>query len=366
MRKNYENLNSSRHKLSIKVISKMLKDLNQEQQAPEKCSGCGASIRDRYYLLTADQAWHVNCLRCCRCSQNLDTELSCYSRDGLIYCKEDYYRIFSIRRCARCGAGISSSDLVMRARDLVFHVNCFSCALCGLPLSAGDTAGIRGGRVFCCEHYETELQLEAANIPLQQIPYFPQTTTTQQKGRPRKRKPLQTDETIINTSGDGPTPEHLHENRLELLNASELASTGSLELSSYDGSQSPRSGGAMTPTSRNKRMRTSFKHHQLRTMKSYFAINQNPDAKDLKQLAQKTGLSKRVLQVWFQNARAKWRRNIMRQDGGMQTNPNCPPNITSYTPTDIHTPNSSESDMTPSHSHHALEEMHNMTFAELY
>lgn len=53
----------------------------------------------------------------------------------------------------------------------------------------------------------------------------------------------------------------------------------------------------MTPTSRNKRMRTSFKHHQLRTMKSYFAINQNPDAKDLKQLAQKTGLSKRVLQV---------------------------------------------------------------------
>lgn len=82
----------------------------------------------------------------------------------------------------------------------------------------------------------------------------------------------------------------------ELLNASELNS-GSMDLSSYDGSQSPRSGGAMTPNSRNKRMRTSFKHHQLRTMKSYFAINQNPDAKDLKQLAQKTGLSKRVLQV---------------------------------------------------------------------
>ncbi|MEQ2206925.1 LIM/homeobox protein Lhx2, partial [Xenoophorus captivus] len=48
-----------------------------------------------------------------------------------------------------------------------------------------------------------------------------------------------------------------------------------------------------------KRMRTSFKHHQLRTMKSYFAINHNPDAKDLKQLAQKTGLTKRVLQVIF-------------------------------------------------------------------
>lgn len=69
----------------------------------------------------------------------------------------------------------------------------------------------------------------------------------------------------------------------------------SLDLS-YDGSQSPGSSN-LSSQSRSKRMRTSFKHHQLRTMKSYFAINQNPDAKDLKQLAQKTGLSKRVLQV---------------------------------------------------------------------
>ena len=55
--------------------------------------------------------------------------------------------------------------------------------------------------------------------------------------------------------------------------------------------------GYQLQSSRQKRMRTSFKHHQLRIMKSYFALNHNPDAKDLKQLAQKTGLSKRVLQV---------------------------------------------------------------------
>lgn len=59
-------------------------------------------------------------------------------------------------------------------------------------------------------------------------------------------------------------------------------------------------GSAMSAAARAKRMRTSFKHHQLRTMKSYFAINHNPDAKDLKQLSQKTSLPKRVLQVrWF-------------------------------------------------------------------
>lgn len=64
----------------------------------------------------------------------------------------------------------------------------------------------------------------------------------------------------------------------------------------YESSSSSCPGGA--GGQRSKRMRTSFKHHQLRTMKSYFGINQNPDAKDLKQLAQKTGLSKRVLQVY--------------------------------------------------------------------
>ncbi|RWS15794.1 LIM/homeobox protein Lhx9-like protein [Dinothrombium tinctorium] len=68
---------------------------------------------------------------------------------------------------------------------------------------------------------------------------------------------------------------------------------------------------------RTKRMRTSFKHHQLRAMKNYFAYNQNPDAKDLKNLALKTGLTKRVLQVWFQNARAKWRRTNNKQESGL-------------------------------------------------
>lgn len=72
-----------------------------------------------------------------------------------------------------------------------------------------------------------------------------------------------------------------------------------------------------------KRMRTSFKHHQLRTMKSYFAINHNPDAKDLKQLAQKTGLTKRVLQVsWDQVGRGGI---CIRPDLGRKSSAGCRP-----------------------------------------
>lgn len=49
--------------------------------------------------------------------------------------------------------------------------------------------------------------------------------------------------------------------------------------------------------SKKKRIRTSFKHTQLRIMKAHFQINQNPDSKDLKELSERTGLQKRVLQV---------------------------------------------------------------------
>ncbi|KAF8568485.1 hypothetical protein P879_00975 [Paragonimus westermani] len=73
-------------------------------------------------------------------------------------------------------------------------------------------------------------------------------------------------------------------------------------------------GFCMGMSARQKRMRTSFKHHQLRAMKAYFNMNHNPDVKDLKVLTEKTGLSKRVLQVWFQNARAKYRRSMLRQE----------------------------------------------------
>ncbi|CAH8458547.1 unnamed protein product [Dicrocoelium dendriticum] len=73
-------------------------------------------------------------------------------------------------------------------------------------------------------------------------------------------------------------------------------------------------------STRQKRMRTSFKHHQLRAMKAYFNMNHNPDVKDLRVLTEKTGLSKRVLQVWFQNARAKYRRGLLRLDATQSNN----------------------------------------------
>ncbi|XP_077161778.1 LIM/homeobox protein Lhx2 isoform X1 [Paroedura picta] len=268
------------------------------------CAGCGGKISDRYYLLAVDKQWHMRCLKCCECKLNLESELTCFSKDGSIYCKEDYYRRFSVQRCARCHLGISASEMVMRARDLVYHLNCFTCSTCAKMLTTGDHFGMKDNLVYCRLHFEALLQGEyqlhfnhadgatgkgpalGASGPLG-LPYYNGVGTVQ-KGRPRKRK----------SPGPG---------------ADLAAYNAALSCNENDGDHLDRD--QQYPSNqKTKRMRTSFKHHQLRTMKSYFAINHNPDAKDLKQLAQKTGLTKRVLQVWFQNARAKFRRNLLRQE----------------------------------------------------
>lgn len=129
-----------------------------------------------------------------------------------------------MKRCARCQATILSSELVMRARELVFHVHCFSCAVCNSPLTKGDHFGMRDGAVLCRLHFEIGEEVMPSpgmfpspglhhypppfpspdfhphhpNLPSQnnpvepvgKVPFFNGAPTTpRQKGRPRKRKP---------------------------------------------------------------------------------------------------------------------------------------------------------------------------------
>ena len=42
------------------------------------------------------------------------------------------------RSCARCHVDINPTDLVMKARHCVFHVDCFKCATCDNSLRKGE------------------------------------------------------------------------------------------------------------------------------------------------------------------------------------------------------------------------------------
>lgn len=108
--------------------------------------------------------------------------------------------MFAVRRCGRCQTGISANELVMRARESVYHLHCFSCTSCGIPLSKGDHFGMREGLIYCRPHYELldfcdasdtmEMMFRGSDSP---PGYFSNTTPQHHKGRPRKRK-LQVEE----------------------------------------------------------------------------------------------------------------------------------------------------------------------------
>ncbi|XP_065218294.1 LIM/homeobox protein Lhx9-like [Planococcus citri] len=333
-----------------------------EDDILKMCAGCGRQISDRFYLYAVDRQWHASCLQCSQCSRTLDHEVTCFARDGNIYCRKDYQRLFSQNRCSRCKSTISSQELVMRAREYVFHLPCFFCVVCMTVLRKGDHFGMRDGEVYCRLHYELlpphpadhnspvpppEDYSAAANRPgafippaitpssLQTLPspdfqsqnhhnIISQQQPQTQPAQPPHSLPLSNDsenEKVTNTFYNGvsaPRPKGRPRKRKPkdidgLGSGLDINSDSYLDMA-FGGSGSHGLGGPNgSHHQRTKRMRTSFKHHQLRTMKTYFTVNHNPDAKDLKQLSQKTGLAKRVLQVWFQNARAKWRRMLNKQ-----------------------------------------------------
>ena len=122
-----------------------------------------------------------------------------------------------MQRCARCHLGISASEMVMRARDSVYHLSCFTCSTCNKTLTTGDHFGMKDSLVYCRAHFETLLQGEyppqlsytelAAKSGGLALPYFNGTGTVQ-KGRPRKRKSpaLGVDIVTYNSGGSPPAP----------------------------------------------------------------------------------------------------------------------------------------------------------------
>ncbi|CRL08693.1 CLUMA_CG021243, isoform A, partial [Clunio marinus] len=239
-----------------------------------------------------------------------------------------FCRIYGARRCSKCLASISSSELVMRARHLVFHIQCFSCAICNQLLNKGDQFGIRSSAVYCRSHFDVSIDPSTPSpFPCSYTPSNPYCDSPNAPSSPSELSNLEgafygTHAQHLSSSGSntgsitGLPQQPRQKGRPRKRKPKDIeAMPANLDLNSDYMDLGFGRGSMGNASSRTKRMRTSFKHHQLRTMKSYFAINHNPDAKDLKQLSQKTGLPKRVLQVWFQNARAKWRRMMMKQEG---------------------------------------------------
>ncbi|XP_033850985.3 LIM domain transcription factor LMO4.1-like isoform X1 [Acipenser ruthenus] len=133
---------------------------------PKSCAGCGGKIADRFLLYSMERYWHTRCLKCSCCQAQLgEIGTSCYSKGGMILCRNDYIRLFGHSgACSACGQSIPASEMVMRAQGNVYHLKCFMCATCRNRLVPGDRFHYVNGTIFC-EHDRPSAALLNSHLP---------------------------------------------------------------------------------------------------------------------------------------------------------------------------------------------------------
>ncbi|CAD5207031.1 unnamed protein product [Bursaphelenchus okinawaensis] len=119
------------------------------QSSLKFCAACHQPILDQYLLNVLDQNWHPNCLRCVDCKEPQDE--SCFYKDDMILCRGDFTRRYGIR-CAGCNMIIEREELVRKARNQVFHCQCFCCSVCQRVLDTGERLYIVDGKNFVCKN----------------------------------------------------------------------------------------------------------------------------------------------------------------------------------------------------------------------
>lgn len=294
-----------------------------------ECAGCSRPILDRFLLHFLDKTWHSSCVKCQICRKLLDEK--CFYREGKIYCREDFYRCFG-PKCAGCGEGIVPQDYVRKARDKVYHLRCFACSMCSKQLSTGEVLYLQPGddtllckddylkhhqdSLFSDEDEEVDDQVSIPGIPDHHSPHLP----------PPPLPPPQVGHNMMDpvTSPYHPMPHGKMETNNNSL-ASDKTIHGSqdhvmiksdMDNDSLDGdgldskgcedseNKSPDDSAA----GKRRGPRTTIKAKQLEVLKTAFSQTPKPTRHIREQLAKETGLSMRVIQVWFQNKRSKERR----------------------------------------------------------
>ncbi|XP_033845899.1 LIM/homeobox protein LMX-1.2-like isoform X1 [Periophthalmus magnuspinnatus] len=233
----------------------VMTDGGSPQQAV--CEGCSRLISDRFLMRVNGAFWHEQCLQCAACQQPLTA--TCYFRDTKLYCKTDYQQLVW-SKCSGCLEQISPSELVMRTLDRVYHLSCFCCGVCERQLCKGDQFVLKEAQLLCKSDYE---RLSTAT------PVSSDSDKSEDEGLDVKS----------DVKGSGTSGKCTDE-------------------------KDPR---------RPKRPRTILTTQQRRAFKASFEVSSKPCRKVRETLAAETGLSVRVVQVWFQNQRAKMKKLARRQ-----------------------------------------------------
>ncbi|KAL9989494.1 hypothetical protein ACROYT_G004053 [Oculina patagonica] len=272
-------MEDSSHRKRPKIIGKASCGQNGSQtRKMSVCTGCQEPIEDRFVMKVMDEPWHESCLQCCICRNTLSR--SCFSKDRKLYCRTDYEKMYGTK-CSGCKTTIPANEFVMRALGNVYHIQCFVCTMCGHRLEKGQEFALKDNKLYCKDDYG---KLPSKGSSNSSPPHKPQQ------------------ENVVNNSFKTEK-----ETKTEKGDNSDSDDSSVLGDDENDDKKGP------------KRPRTILTSQQRKIFKSAFEISSKPCRKVREELSRETGLSVRVVQVWFQNQRAKIkklaRRNNPESDG---------------------------------------------------
>ncbi|XDV37571.1 hypothetical protein PO909_007149, partial [Leuciscus waleckii] len=112
------------------------------------CAACNKIIRGRY-VVALGRSWHPEEFMCCQCQKVLD-EGGFFEEKGSIYCTKCYDNRYS-PNCAKCKKKITGE--IMHALKMTYHVQCFLCAACKMPIR-NQAFYMEEGEPYCERDYE--------------------------------------------------------------------------------------------------------------------------------------------------------------------------------------------------------------------
>ncbi|XP_044260380.1 LIM/homeobox protein Lhx5 isoform X1 [Tribolium madens] len=308
------------------------------------CAACDKPILDKFLLNVLERTWHADCVRCFDCHAPLTDK--CFSRENKLFCRNDFFRRYGTK-CGGCGQGISPSDLVRKARDKVFHLNCFTCLVCRKQLSTGEELYVLDDNKFICKddylngnktaaitgHHHggssSELSIFKGLAPVASV-----SPTFNFKSNSLMGSASEDEEDDDNSTASSvlkhhtlhgslpPAPGETNNNSLphsdissSIGQDSKTGQDDSEDQNSLDGDAEMRDSQTENKSpddssagSKRRGPRTTIKAKQLEILKTAFSQTPKPTRHIREQLAKETGLPMRVIQVWFQNKRSKERR----------------------------------------------------------
>ncbi|XP_009643116.1 insulin gene enhancer protein ISL-1 [Egretta garzetta] len=296
------------------------------------CVGCGNQIHDQYILrVSPDLEWHAACLKCAECNQYLDETCTCFVRDGKTYCKRDYIR-YAIYVVLFFG-WLRSTRWAPRG-----------WAVLDTRVGAFSHVHLRVGELSRCPPRETRnpphtpacdprnplfavrgCQRRVALSLLPEGGLEPRLQPLQGAGLRPSAAPAASGacgEAVLSAGGSGVRKE------IDFITTGEHL--GSEPISARQPALRPH---VHKQPEKTTRVRTVLNEKQLHTLRTCYAANPRPDALMKEQLVEMTGLSPRVIRVWFQNKRCKDKKRSIMMKQLQQQQPNDKTNIQGMTGT---------------------------------